>query len=190
MRLRNLRRAAMCLLLAGMGATMHAQDLIARQAPVDRRLRAVDSVSIQRAVERDMQADYADLLYSSWVTNRAHPYAASEVPDSFRIDLRGFCMPTLSRTTVYNTLRLLTEQGAVCQLPLDDRRVCYDAHVEAHAHFLCTRCGALHDVPLRSPTPEEQAVLPQGYKAERASLCIKGCCPDCAAHEQQQHAAY
>ena len=32
-------------------------------------------------------------------------------------------MPTLSRTTVYNTLRLLTEQGAVCQLPLDDRRV-------------------------------------------------------------------
>ena len=96
--LRNLRRAAMCLLLAGMGATMHAQDLIARQAPVDRRLRAVDSVSIQRAVERDMQADYADLLYSSWVTNRAHPYAASEVPDSFRIDLRGFCMPTPSRT--------------------------------------------------------------------------------------------
>ena len=92
--LRNLRRAAMCLLLAGMGATMHAQDLIARQAPVDRRLRAVDSVSIQRAVERDMQADYADLLYSSWVTNRAHPYAASEVPDSFRIDLTGFCMPT------------------------------------------------------------------------------------------------
>ncbi len=88
------------------------------------------------------------------------------------------------------TLRLLTEQGAVCQLPLDDRRVCYDAHVEAHAHFLCTRCGALHDVPLRSPTPEEQAVLPQGYKAERASLCIKGCCPDCAAHEQQQHAAH
>ena len=95
--LRNLRRAAMCLLLAGVGATMHAQDLIARQAPVDRRLRAVDSVSIQRAVERDMQADYADLLYSSWVTNRAHPYAASEVPDSFRIDLRGFCMPTTSR---------------------------------------------------------------------------------------------
>ena len=96
--LRNLRRAAMCLLLAGMGATMHAQDLIARQAPVDRRLRAVDSVSIQRAVERDMQADYADPLYSSWVTNRAHPHAASEVPDSFRIDLRGFCMPTPSRT--------------------------------------------------------------------------------------------
>ena len=87
--LRNLRRAAMCLLLAGMGATMHAQDLIARQAPVDRRLRAVDSVSIQRAVERDMQADYADLLYSSWVTNRAHPYAASEVPDSFTINADG-----------------------------------------------------------------------------------------------------
>lgn len=36
-------------------------------------------------------------IYTSWVTNRAHPYKAEEVPDSFRIDLRGFCMPTTSR---------------------------------------------------------------------------------------------
>ena len=99
-------------------------------------------------------------------------------------------MPTLSKTTVYNTLRLLTEKGAAIQLTIDERNVCFDADTTPHAHFLCTRCGALHDVPLRSPTPEEQAVLPQGYKAERASLCIKGCCPDCAAHEQQQHAAH
>lgn len=75
----------------------YSQDLIARQAPVDRRLRAVDSVTIQRAVERDMQNDYSSEIYNSWVTNRAHPYKSEEVPDSFRIDLRGFCMPTPSR---------------------------------------------------------------------------------------------
>lgn len=77
--------------------TSFCQDLIARQAPVDRRLRAVDSVTIQRAVERDIERNMGEEIYNSWVTNRAHPYDRSEVPDSFRIDLRGFCMPTPSR---------------------------------------------------------------------------------------------
>lgn len=91
------RRAALLLIAASIGAIAHSQDLIARQAPVDRRLRAVDSVTIQRAVDRDIQTNYSSDLYNSWVTTRAHPYKSNEVPDSFRIDLRGFCMPTPSR---------------------------------------------------------------------------------------------
>ena len=93
---RILRRAALLLLGAGLAVSAFSQDLIARQAPVDRRLRAVDSVAIQRAVERDLGTMGSE-IYTSWVTNRAHPYKAEEVPDSFRIDLRGFCMPTTSR---------------------------------------------------------------------------------------------
>ena len=91
-----LRRAALVLLGAGLAVSAFSQDLIARQAAVDRRLRAVDSVAIQRAVERDLGTMGSE-IYTSWVTNRAHPYKAEEVPDSFRIDLRGFCMPTTSR---------------------------------------------------------------------------------------------
>lgn len=97
MNFKQLRRAVLTIALAGLGCTAFAQDLIARQAPIDRRLRAVDSVSIQRAMERDDEADFSDQLYSSWVTTKAHPYKESEVPDSFRIDLRGFTMPTPSR---------------------------------------------------------------------------------------------
>lgn len=92
-----LRRAALAIVMAGLGATAYCQDLIARQAPVDRRLRAVDSVAIQRAVDRDMEANYSSDIYTTWVTNKAHPYREVDVPDSFRIDLRGFCMPTPSR---------------------------------------------------------------------------------------------
>lgn len=92
-----LRRAAYTLFLSGICITACGQDLIARQAPVDRRLRAVDSVTIQRAVDRDLESNFSSDIYNSWVTNRAHPYHQEEVPDSFRIDLRGFCMPTPSR---------------------------------------------------------------------------------------------
>lgn len=97
MNLTILRRAASVFLWAGVSMTSLGQDLIARQAPVDRRLRAVDSVAIQRAVERDAEINYSSEIYSSWVTTQAHPYKQDEVPDSFRIDLRGFCMPTTSR---------------------------------------------------------------------------------------------
>lgn len=92
-----LRRATLSILLAGVGTTAYCQDLIARQATVDRRQRAIDSVAIQRAIDRDLEMNLNSDIYSSWITNRAHPYTAADVPDSFRIDLRGFCMPTTSR---------------------------------------------------------------------------------------------
>lgn len=66
-------------------------------SPVDRRLRAVDSVAIQRAVDRDLELDLSSDVYNTWVTNRAHPYKQEDVPESYRIDLRGFHMPTPSR---------------------------------------------------------------------------------------------
>lgn len=92
-----LRRAALSVIMLSMGASAYCQDMIARQAPVDRRLRAVDSVAIQRAVDRDLNNSLSNDVYSSWVTNRAHPYKRDEVPETYRIDLRGFCMPTPSR---------------------------------------------------------------------------------------------
>lgn len=68
-------------------------------SPVDRRLRAVDSVAIQRAVDRDLELDLSSDVYNTWVTNRAHPYKQEDVPESYRIDLRGFHMPTLHATS-------------------------------------------------------------------------------------------
>lgn len=91
------RRVALSLVVLCAGTGVQAQDLIASQAPVDRRQRAVDSVAIQRAVDLRTDDDLSSDIYSTWVTTKAHPYSAAEVPDSFRIDLRGFCMPTPSR---------------------------------------------------------------------------------------------
>ena len=77
-----------------------SQDLLASQAPIDRRLRAVDSVALRRVIRRK-EKRLDEELYSTWNTERAHPYTekqlASALPDSVKIDLRGFCMPTPSR---------------------------------------------------------------------------------------------
>ena len=71
------------------------QDLIANQAPTDRRVRSVDSVALQRLLDMQTYEHEAD-IYDSWDNTKAHPYASELIPDSFRIDLRGFVMPTTS----------------------------------------------------------------------------------------------
>ncbi len=55
-------------------------------------------------------------------------------------------MPTLSKTTVYNTLDLFVERGAVRALAIDERNARYDVDVSAHAHFMCRSCGTVHDI--------------------------------------------
>ncbi len=65
--------------------------------------------------------------------------------------------PTLSRMTVYNTLKLLVEHGAIQMLTIDDKQAHYDADISQHAHFRCHSCGTIYDVeaplltPLQSP---------------------------------------
>jgi len=64
-------------------------------------------------------------------------------------------MPTLSKATVYNTLKLFVDKKAVNSLFIDERNVRYDVVTDLHAHYKCKHCGAIYDVPL------EETDLPQ-----------------------------
>ena len=88
-------------------------------------------------------------------------------------------IPTLSKTTVYNTLRLFSEHGAVQMLTIDEKKVCFDGITVPHAHFMCKQCGRLRDVSLpegwgRLVPPEE------GFKVEETHIYYKGVCNACA----------
>lgn len=77
-------------------APAFAQDLLARQAPVDRKMRAVDTLAIRAIIEREEIANPAAQLYQDdW--NNVYAHRATELPDTFRINLKNFCMPTTSR---------------------------------------------------------------------------------------------
>ncbi len=70
------------------------QDLLARQAPIDRKLKSIDSIALLRQIKAEMGEYPAFSLYPDWNTDRVHVYTNYMVPDSFRIDMTGFCMPT------------------------------------------------------------------------------------------------
>ena len=74
-----------------------SQDLIARQAPIDRKLKTVDSLALQKQIRLE-QSEYPALsLYPNWNNQYVHAYGRDAiVPESYNIDLTGFCMPTPS----------------------------------------------------------------------------------------------
>ena len=71
------------------------QDLLARQAPIDKKLKAIDSVALIRQIKKEMAAYPAFGLYPDWNNTRVHAFGNTVViPDTFRIDMTGFVMPT------------------------------------------------------------------------------------------------
>ena len=80
---------------------MMGQDLLARQAPIDRKMKVVDSIMLRQLIIEEMSDNNpAAELYADWSNRYAHLEGA--LPDSFRIDLRNFCMPTSSRVLTSN----------------------------------------------------------------------------------------
>lgn len=77
-----------------------AQDLLARQAPVDRKMKAVDTLVFQNLLDREYSGLPAEELYAEWDNRYAH--RETEMPDHFKIDLRDFSMPTQSRVVTSN----------------------------------------------------------------------------------------
>lgn len=55
--------------------------------------------------------------------------------------------PDASRATVYNTLALLVEVGAVVPLRGTAAETRYDPNLSTHHHAECPLCGHLEDVP-------------------------------------------
>ena len=76
------------------------QDLLARQAPIDRKMKAVDSLALQRLIFTENYESPAEDLYEDW--NNKYAHRETELPDSFRISLKDFCMPTDSRVLTSN----------------------------------------------------------------------------------------
>ena len=77
------------------------QDLLARQAPIDRKMKAVDSVALHRLIEFESYDSPSADLYDDWDNLHAHS-RVTDLPDTFRISLKDFCMPTTSRVLTSN----------------------------------------------------------------------------------------
>ena len=112
------------------------------------------------------------------LNHRTHPTV-----DEIFIAL-GKKITTLSRTTVYNTLRLFADHHAAQMLTIDERRVCYDGDMRPHVHFLCERCGMVI-VLFGGPVPVlSQSREVNGNLVIDTQLYYRGICAECQRKEK------
>ena len=99
--LRNIKKIALIALSLTAVMPAAAQDLLANQAPIDRKMRAVDSIQLNQMLESEVASQSpAAQLYDDW--NNIYAHRQTSLPDSFLIDLRGFAMPSPSTVITSN----------------------------------------------------------------------------------------
>lgn len=86
-------------------------------------------------------------------------------------------IPTLSKTTVYNTLKLFVEKGITSTVTLEQNEVRYDALVEEHGHFKCNICGEIKDIPLEIEKLKISSI--KNISVEQTQVHLIGKCNKC-----------
>lgn len=87
-------------------------------------------------------------------------------------------IPTLSKTTVYNTLNLFIEKKIVNVIVIEENETRYDSVMSVHGHFKCEKCGRIFDVNINKGAIEEKAL--KDFEIKEQHYYFKGICKDCA----------
>ena len=105
--------------------------------------------------------------------SKSHP-TAEEVSAAV-----NHAVPTASRASVYNVLHSLRDAGLVEELVFDDAVARYDANLDRHHHFVCSRCRRVLDVAWDWDAPARLGESPEGHVVESVSVVFRGVCRDC-----------
>lgn len=111
------------------------------------------------------------------MTHHTHP-TVEEVYQGICNDIR-----TLSRTTVYNTLRLFSEHNAAQMITIDEHRVCYDGDIRPHVHFYCRNCGRVYDFFEEEMPAMAKPKQVNGHVVDDVQLYYKGICKECNSNK-------
>jgi Fe2+ or Zn2+ uptake regulation protein len=85
--------------------------------------------------------------------------------------------PSLSKTTVYNSLEILRKCVIIQSLTISGSELRYDFKQKMHHHFLCKKCGNIIDIDIECPNIGK--ILESGLKVEEVHGYFKGICDKC-----------
>ena len=89
-------------------------------------------------------------------------------------------VPSLSKTTIYNTLNYLAELNLVKVLAIDDNEAHFDAVTETHGHFKCDSCGEIYDFDIQIDSCNIENL--DNFKINEKVVYFKGTCPGCLSN--------
>ena len=132
----------------------------------------------QLLIEKEIKPTYQRIKILEYLKkkNHSHPtvdmiYAALYVK-----------VPTLSKTTVYNTLDVFHKHALIDVLTITGSELRYEICSKSHHHFLCRKCNKIFDIDVECSYFQNKNV--QGHKIEEIHGYFKGICKDCLEKEK------
>jgi len=129
--------------------------------------------NIKPSLQRIAVLQYLDI-------NKNHP----SVDEIFNVLSKD--MPTLSRTTVYNVLKLLYSKGLIQMITINEKQVLFDSNMENHAHFICKSCNKVVDLNLPETIKDTQNFMIDNNLIEETHVYYKGMCSECIKNKNYE----
>lgn len=86
-------------------------------------------------------------------------------------------IPTLSKTTVYNTLNLFIQKKIAMVIIIEENETRYDADTSLHGHFKCQDCGDIIDLDMDLVKIDIPSL--KMHQVNEHHIYFKGVCADC-----------
>lgn len=91
-------------------------------------------------------------------------------------------IPTLSKTTVYNTLNLFVNKKIANIIIIEENETRYDAHMNTHGHFKCEKCKTIYDIEIDSKISEIESL--GKFQIDEQHIYYKGICKKCLQNQK------
>lgn len=127
---------------------------------------------IKKMEEKEVQASYQRIKILEYLMkHRTHP----TVDDIYK----GLSdeIPTLSKTTVYNTLKVLVDKKIVSLVTTEEDETRYDYSEEKHLHFKCKQCGEIYDIFHQCEILKKNEI--DGHLIDEHHIYFRGICREC-----------
>ena len=111
-------------------------------------------------------------IFEFLLDNRTHP-TVDEIYQTLVKEI-----PTLSKTTVYNTLNLFVKEKITLLITIEENETRYDADTDIHGHFKCDNCGAVLD--FRTDLNDLLITQLEGCKVTEKHIYFRGTCSACS----------
>ncbi len=112
-------------------------------------------------------------VYEYLLTHRTHPSAEA----IYEALLPTY--PSFSRTTIYNSLKVLMQAGLIRVVTIDPMEQHFDGDAADHGHCRCEKCGRLFDFAF--PADHIARFIPDGFTVNRQDVFFSGVCSECRA---------
>lgn len=105
------------------------------------------------------------------IKNKSHP-SVDEIYSFLNSKI-----PTLSKATIYNTLKLFCKKNLISEILIEEDEVRFDYIEKPHIHFKCRNCEKIYDILKKCLIIKSKEI--DGHKIEEHHVYLIGICKEC-----------